>query len=53
MEAINDYTNVPIEKRGVDYTIASVLIFNPRNSEKIRHIDGDLNNNDIDNLEWA
>lgn len=37
----------------VDYLVASSFVPNPHNYKNIRHIDGDLNNNRADNLEWV
>lgn len=37
----------------VDYLVASSFVPNPHNYKNIRHIDGDLNNNCADNLEWV
>lgn len=37
----------------VDYLVASSFVPNPHNYKNIRHIDGDVNNNRADNLEWV
>lgn len=37
----------------VDHLVASSFVPNPHNYKNIRHIDGDLNNNRADNLEWV
>lgn len=37
----------------VDYLVASTFIPNPHNYKNIRHIDGNLENNCADNLEWV
>lgn len=48
---IND-SGEPKEFR-VDYLVASSFVPNPHNYKNIRHIDGDINNNRADNLEWV
>lgn len=37
----------------VDYLVASSFVPNPHNYKNIRHIDGNLENNRADNLEWV
>lgn len=37
----------------VDYLVATSFVPNPHNYKNIRHIDGDLENNRADNLEWV
>lgn len=37
----------------VDYLVASSFVPNPHNYKNIRHIDGNLENNCADNLEWV
>lgn len=37
----------------VDYLVASSFVPNPHNYKNIRHIDGNVNNNRADNLEWV
>ena len=37
----------------VDYLVASSFVPNPHNYKNVRHIDGNVNNNRADNLEWV
>lgn len=37
----------------VDYLVAQSFVPNPHNYKNIRHIDGNLENNRADNLEWV
>ena len=37
----------------VDYLVATAFVPNPYKYKNIRHIDGNLNNNVADNLEWV
>jgi len=48
-------TNDNGESKGfrVDYLVASSFVPNPHNYKNVRHIDGNVNNNRADNLEWV
>lgn len=46
-------TNGESEEFRVDYLVAISFVPNPHNYKNIRHIDGDLENNKADNLEWV
>lgn len=46
-------TNGESKEFRVDYLVASTFVPNPHNYKNIRHIDGDLENNRADNLEWV
>lgn len=37
----------------VDYLVAKAFVPNPHNYKNIKHIDGDLKNNQACNLEWV
>lgn len=40
------------EELRVDYLVAKAFVLNPHNYKNIKHIDGDLKNNQACNLEW-
>lgn len=48
-------TNANGKSKGfrVDYLVAISFVPNPHNYKNIRHIDGNLDNNRADNLEWV
>lgn len=46
-------TNGKSKEFRVDYLVASSFVPNPHNYKNIRHIDGNLDNNRADNLEWV
>ena len=55
----NGYSIITLQKEGrvkyqtVHRTVATVFIHNPENKPEINHIDGNKDNNTIENLEWV
>lgn len=46
-------TNGESKEFRVDYLVATSFVPNPHNYKNIKHIDGNLENNRADNLEWV
>lgn len=45
--------NGGVEEKRIDYMVAETFVPNPNGYTKIRHIDGNPENNSADNLEWV
>lgn len=51
--AVLTNTNGESKTFRVDYLVATSFVPNPHNYKNIKHIDGNLENNRADNLEWV
>lgn len=50
---INLYLNCKVYRRQIHRLVAEAFIPNPNNLTEVNHIDGNTQNNSIDNLEWC
>ena len=37
----------------IDYLVASTWVENPNHHTHVKHLDGDVSNNDVSNLQWV